>query len=79
MYSPGHGSDVLEHIGAPMEEALWRTNHGYDPRIRSHFEWSQAPSSWSVKRYMFIHNALKDYELANKKIGQQSGTSTFGH
>lgn len=50
------------HIGFPLKEAVWRTNHGYDPTIRQHYEWSQAPSSWSMQRYMFIHEAFTSYE-----------------
>ena len=53
-----------------MEEALWRTNHGYDPIIREHFEWSQAPDSWSMMRYNFIRDALNTYEKEGTKIGQ---------
>lgn len=68
-YSPKH-SNVIVHIGYPMEEALWRTNHGYDPVIREHFEWSQAPSSWSMQRYLFIRDALNAYEEQGVKIGE---------
>ena len=28
MYTESNGTAV--HIGFPMEEAVWRTNHGYD-------------------------------------------------
>ena len=68
IYTPTNGSGAV-HIGFPMKEAVWRTNHGYDPVIRAHYEWSQAPSSWSMQRYMFIHDALVDYEQAGVKIG----------
>ena len=60
---------MIIHIGSPMREALWRTNHGYDPLIRAHFEWSQAPSSWSSRRYMFIQEALHNYETLEHQIG----------
>ena len=56
-------------IGFPLAEAVWRTNHGYDPVIRAHYTWSQAPSSWSNERYRMIHGALLDYEAAGVKIG----------
>ena len=42
----------------------------YDPVIRAHYEWSQSPSSWSMQRYMFIHDALTSYQAENKKIGE---------
>ena len=69
MFTESSGTAV--HIGFPMEEAVWRTNHGYDPVIREHFEWSQAPSSWSMQRYMFIHDALVTYEEEGRKIGER--------
>lgn len=52
-----------------MEEALWRTNHGYDPVIREHYEWSQAPDSWSMERYLFIRDALNTYKQEGVRIG----------
>lgn len=60
VYTPPKGNAV--HIGFPLPEALWRTNHGYDPVIRQHYQWSEAPSSWSNQRYIFIHNTIKDYQ-----------------
>lgn len=54
-----------KHIGAPMSDALWRTNHGYDPIIREHFEWGDDLASNTVFRYMIIHDALKTYEVCD--------------
>eukprot|EP00118_Oscarella_pearsei_P024914 m.307108 g.307108 ORF g.307108 m.307108 type:complete len:499 (+) comp41908_c0_seq1:30-1526(+) len=65
----GSDGNVSSHIGFPMTEAVWRTNHGYDPTIREHFEWSQSPSSWSMQRYMMIHEAITSYERNGIKIG----------
>ena len=58
-----------QHIGFPLKEAVWRTNHGYDPVIREHYEWSQSPSTWSMQRYMFIHDAFVYYDSVKAKIG----------
>lgn len=58
-----------DHIGAPMSDALWRTNHGYDPTIREHFEWSDGPTSNTVFRYMIIHDALQTYNVGSEKAG----------
>ena len=69
-YTPPAAGAAAVHIGYPIKEAVWRTNHGYDPVIRAHYEWSQAPSSWSMQRYMFIHEAFISYEQAGVKIGQ---------
>lgn len=56
-------------IGFPLPEAVWRTNHGYDPTIRAHFEWSQAPSSWSMERYAILHQSFLDLTAAGRLIG----------
>ena len=39
-------------IGFPLGEAVWRTNHGYDPVIRANYLWSQAPNSWYAFRFI---------------------------
>ena len=67
MYTPSGGAPV--HIGFPMKDAVWRTNHGYDPVIMKNYEWSLDPSAWSVQRYMFIHEAIQSYGNGNVKIG----------
>eukprot|EP00003_Mantamonas_plastica_P014101 TRINITY_DN2450_c0_g1_i2.p2 TRINITY_DN2450_c0_g1~~TRINITY_DN2450_c0_g1_i2.p2 ORF type:complete len:299 (+),score=110.28 TRINITY_DN2450_c0_g1_i2:442-1338(+) len=58
-----------EQIGFPLSEVVWRTNHGYDPTIRQHYEWSQSPSSWSMQRYMMAHDGFKWYDEAKVNIG----------
>ncbi len=70
MYSPSDDSAAV-HIGAPLPEAVWRTNHGYDPTIRAKYEWSQSPSSWSVVRYMLLHDAFQYYNSTGTKIGKE--------
>lgn len=50
-------------------DAVWRTNHGYDPTIRKHYEWSDSPTSWTVERYFFIHDAIATYQTEDTKIG----------
>jgi len=60
---------TVYQIGFPLKEALWRTNHGYDPEIRQHFEWSQAPTTWSMERYMFAYYAFMNYQNDNTLIG----------
>ena len=70
MYAPnGTGNVRPVHIGFPMKEAVWRTNHGYDPVIRQHYLWSQSPSADSLRRYMYIHDAFIDYQTTGTKIG----------
>lgn len=57
------------HIGYPLPEAVWRTNHGYDPVIRKNYEWSQSPKADSIVRYMLIYNTLQDYHAKATQIG----------
>lgn len=59
-----------KQIGFPLPNALWRTNHGYDPIIRQHYLWSQSPSSWSMIRYMVAHDTILSYQLNGKLIGE---------
>ena len=60
------------HFGFPMKEAVWRTNHGYDPKIRAHYMWNTTSHAypWSLQRYMFIHDALVEYENQKVPIGK---------
>ena len=50
---------------------LFTLCYRYDPVIREHYEWSQSPTSWSMQRYMFIHNALTNYQAEAKEIGER--------
>lgn len=47
---PNTGS--VTKIGFPMKEAVWRTNHGYDPIIREHFLDPMGPTSWTFRRHV---------------------------
>lgn len=58
------------HIGSPLIEAVWRTNHGYDPVIRKQYEWSQSPKADSLVRYRIIYDALMDYHARSISIGE---------
>jgi len=58
----------IVRIGYAMKEALYRTNHGYDPTIRKHYEWNYTPSSWTMERYMFLYNGFTYYEDADIKM-----------
>jgi len=37
--------------------------------IRKHYLWSQSPTSWSMKRYLFAYEAFTSYERNAIKIG----------
>ena len=68
-YTPTDGSPAV-HIGSPLHEAVWRTNHGYDPKIRENYEWSQDPEAWSLRRYMLIHDTLVYYHQHSAPMGK---------
>lgn len=55
--------------GFPLPEALWRTNHGYDPKILADFLWSQGPKTDSQHRYDIIHDQIAAYKDAGVPIG----------
>merc|ERR1712137_105510 len=66
-----YDSDIGKEIpvGFPLEEALWRTNHGYDPVIREHYMWRGTHAlRWSEERYMFAYESFKYYENSNIQI-----------
>lgn len=45
--------------GAPLSEAVWRTNHGFDQRIVSHYMWNHTQAyNDSDTRYHLIQSAL---------------------
>lgn len=56
------------HTGFPLNDALWRTNHGYDPQIMKDFLWSQKMGTDTEERYMMIHDAIVDYQQRNEGI-----------
>jgi hypothetical protein len=66
MYNTSAG---LVQAGFPLTEALWRTNHGYDPKIRQDFLWSQGPKTDSQYRYDIIHDQIAAYASAGTPIG----------
>jgi len=61
-------SGEKSQLGFPLREALYRTNHGYDPLIREHYQSSQAPDSWSMQRYMFIYRGISWYQSADIRM-----------
>jgi len=63
-----NNSGVEEQIGFPLKEAVYRTNHPYDPIMRKYYWWPQYPSSWSMTRYMFFYHGFNYYESAQIKM-----------
>lgn len=53
--------------GLPLPEAVWRTNHGYDPEfLRTAM--SAVPSGDSFTRYKLLHDTIAGY-----KVGEHVG------
>ena len=53
-------TNQTEQIGYALENALYRTNHGYDPVIRSDYVWNLASGAGksSLHRYMQIYEGI---------------------
>lgn len=49
------------HYGFPMEHAVWRTNHGYDPTFLTTAMGGQVPGHDSFTRYMLLHDTFEMY------------------
>jgi hypothetical protein len=58
-----------ENIGAPRAEAVYRTNHGYDPYTVQHYMWNTTNAyKYSITRYMLFPQIFDDYTASNKLI-----------
>jgi len=55
-------------IGFPIPEAVYRTNHAYDPTILKHFTDPYEPTSWTVQRYLFMYKSFSWYQQQSIKI-----------
>eukprot|EP01125_Pyxidicula_operculata_P012821 TRINITY_DN4222_c0_g1_i1.p1 TRINITY_DN4222_c0_g1~~TRINITY_DN4222_c0_g1_i1.p1 ORF type:complete len:539 (+),score=86.22 TRINITY_DN4222_c0_g1_i1:198-1619(+) len=57
------------NLGAPLQEAVWRTNHGYDPSIVAVQDEMTKYNDDSSLRYNILHDSIAYYASVNKKIG----------
>jgi hypothetical protein len=66
-------TNQTKHLGSPMEDAVYRTNHGYDPTIRKTYLWPPGNPEFddSVLRYFILVDALKHFEEDEDKIDLQ--------
>lgn len=71
-----------EIYGAPLSDAVYRTNHGYDPVTQENYQWyGYHAYDDSKRRYMKIHDSFVAYHESNVKIGIQDAitvTSAIG-
>ena len=68
MYTDAEGQ--TKHLGAPLPEAVFRTNHGYDPKIRKTY-------MWGVKTHAF-RDSVDRYFILSNTIAEQGTTGAFG-
>ena len=60
---------IPTQIGVPRVDAVYRTNHGYDPYTVEHFMWNNTASfDDSIKRYLAVPEIFDSYERSNTKI-----------
>mmetsp|Transcript_57157 Transcript_57157/g.134534 ORF Transcript_57157/g.134534 Transcript_57157/m.134534 type:complete len:492 (-) Transcript_57157:53-1528(-) len=57
-----------ERIGFPLPNAVWRTNHGYDPTWLKTAMRQNSPTSDTQVRYDLFHEALVNYERAGVRL-----------
>jgi len=59
-----------EVYGFPLKDAVWRTNHGYDPVSQENYQWyTYHAYSNSKDRYNIIHDHIEEYETNKELIG----------
>jgi hypothetical protein len=59
----------MVHNGFPMNDAVWRTNHAYDPTFLKTAMNKNSPSSDSQVRYDLVHESLVQFQSAGHKMG----------
>jgi len=59
-----------ENIAIPRTDAVYRTNHGYDPYTVQHFMWNNTGAyDNSIMRYSMFPSILDDYSASGQLIG----------
>lgn len=65
-----------QNIGAPREEAVYRTNHGYDAYTVQHYMWNGTNAyNYSVTRYMLFPELLDNYKSEQTKISYKEAVA----
>lgn len=54
-----------------MKQAVFRTNHGYDPKINKYRTNLPSQTSSTMKRYMTLKDGIQFYEKVNKRISNE--------
>ena len=65
-----------EQYGYPLSEALYRTNHGYDPVTQKMYQWYGYGAYEDSKfRYKNIHDSFVNYEEKGVLIGPEEAVA----
>lgn len=65
-----------EVYGFPLPEALYRTNHGYDPVTQENYQWyGYHAYEDSKRRYKSIHDSFVEFETTGQLIGAEQAVS----
>jgi hypothetical protein len=67
-FGPNDPREAANPYGAPLENAVWRTNHGYDP-VFLETAFHQTPGRSSELRYHLIGDTISGYEDEGVAIG----------
>jgi hypothetical protein len=57
-----------KNIGSPRDEAVYRTNHGYDAYTIAHYNEGDSSYQNSINRYLAFPEAFDSYQAAGTKI-----------
>ena len=72
----GYEVEGYRNIGDPRHEAVYRTNHGYDPYTIQHFMWNKTEKySYSIDRYRLFPLIFDDYSSRNITISAKEAVN----
>lgn len=58
-----------QNIGSPRDEAVYRTNHGYDAYTIAHYNEGESSYENSISRYLAFPQIFDSYQTAGTSIG----------
>ena len=65
----GYEVNKYGNIGVPRPEAVYRTNHGYDPYTVEHYMWNNTGAfDYSIDRYLLFPEMFDEYSSRNTLI-----------
>ena len=58
-----------------MKQAVFRTNHAYDPKINRYRTFLPSQNTSTMLRYFVLKNGIQFYEDANKEMGEEDAVN----